>query len=221
MTRSISSRLSNLARLLATCLAFGPGPALAAMLGEDVQVHGFVSQSIVHTGDNHFGGDSDDSLAFDMRELGINLSWRPDPDWMLSAQAVSRWAGETDDGSPRLDYGFLDRALLSGENRLGIQIGKVKRPYGLFNVTRDVAHTRPGVLLPQSIYLDLIRNFVLAAPGASIYGGHEWPSSSLSWQASLMRPEVDDRDLTQFMIVWHAPDALAQRDNGQGVRLAG
>jgi inorganic pyrophosphatase len=53
----------------------------------------------------------------------------------------------------RLDYGFVDRTLLAdGDDQVGLRLGKIKNPIGFFNTTRDVAHTRPGIIMPQSIY---------------------------------------------------------------------
>lgn len=171
-------------------------PAVAQELGGGVQVHGFASQAAVWSSDNRVGGHSDSGVGLDMRELGANLSWRPDPDWLLSAQALARWAGKADEGDARLDYAFVDRSWRLGEaTRLGARLGKVKNPYGFFNTTRDVAHTRPGVIMPQSIYLDQIRNFFLAAPGVNFYGETDAAGGSLSWQLGALRPQVDDTDL--------------------------
>lgn len=195
MIRYAYSRSVELALTLILGCAIGTVPACAMDLGEAVQVHGFLSQSAAITDDNDFGGTSSEDVALDLREIGANVSWRPDPDWLLSAQALMRWAGETDRGALRLDYGFVDRTLLSDDLRLGIQLGKIKNPYGFHNTTRDVAHTRPGVIMPQSIYLDRIRNFFLAAPGASLYGEHLGESLDLSWQANLIRPEVNDKEM--------------------------
>ncbi len=177
---------------LALCVGF----AQAQELGHGVQAHGFVSQSVIHTSDNHVGGSGEDSLGWDLREMGVNLSWRPTPDWLISGQALARWAGESDKGDLRLDYGFVDRTLFSdGDSQVGLRLGKIKNPYGFYNTTRDVAHTRPGIIMPQSIYLDQIRNFFLAAPGLSLYGNSENNVGNLSWQISVLRPEVDDPSL--------------------------
>lgn len=186
---------------LAVALLLSLPTAWAVELGQGVQAHGFLSQSLVYTSDNRVGGHSDDGVATDMREIGGNLSWRPNPDWLLSGQVLARWAGGSDGGDLRLDYGFVDRSLMvDGDTSVGLRLGKIKNPYGFYNTTRDVAHTRPGIIMPQSIYLDRIRNFFLAAPGVSLYGNHENPGSTLSWQISGLRPEVDDPDLTLFML---------------------
>jgi hypothetical protein len=194
--------LSNKAFLFLVCaLALTIAPAGAVELGEGVQAHGFLSQSLVYTSDNRLGGDSDDGVAADMREIGGNLSWRPSPDWLLSGQVVARWAGESDTGDLRLDYGFVDRTLVSDiDTSVGLRLGKIKNPYGFFNTTRDVARTRPGIIMPQSVYMDRVRNFFLAAPGIGFYGNHEGRNGNLTWQVSALRPEVDDRDLTYFML---------------------
>jgi hypothetical protein len=193
--------LSNRAILCLACvLALPLSPAAAVELGQGVQAHGFFSQSLVHTSDNNFGGNSDAGVANDMREIGGNLSWRPSADWLLSGQLLARWAGQSDTGNLRLDYGFVDRALLAdGDNSVGLRLGKIKNPYGFYNTTRDVAQTRPGIIMPQSIYMDRARNFWLAAPGASLYGNHISPKGNLSWQFSALQPDVNDPDLTYFM----------------------
>jgi len=199
MIRSRSLMLSRAALFLACALVLSPAEAVE--LGQGVQAHGFFSQSLVHTSDNRVGGGSDDGVAADMREIGGNLSWRPSADWLLAGQVVARWAGESDTGDLRLDYGFVDRTLLSNvDTAVGLRLGKIKNPYGFFNTTRDVARTRPGIIMPQSVYIDRMRNFFLAAPGIGFYGNHEGKNGNLSWQISALQPEVDDPDLTLFML---------------------
>lgn len=181
----------------------------AQELAEGLQAHGFVSQSVVHTSDNNVGGNSDDSLAWGLREMGANLSWRPTPDWLISGQALARWAGESDNGEMRLDYGFVDRTLFAdGDTQLGLRLGKIKNPYGFFNTTRDVAHTRPGIIMPQSIYLDRIRNFILSAPGAAVYGNHAAESLDLIWSVGAVRPDTDSADLESLFLPLERPGDL-------------
>ena len=190
---------SKLRGMLAACLALYGGMASA---GDDrVQVHGFMSQSAVHTDDNNVGGNSDDGVGLDMREMGINVSYRPNADWLFSGQALARWAGSSDEGDPRVDYAFADRTLVSDDTqRIGVQVGKVKNPYGFYNTTRDVAHTRSGIILPQAVYIDELRNTFLAAPGVSLNGNRYFDNSSLEWTVNLIRPQVDAEALTAFML---------------------
>lgn len=192
-------------------------PAGAVELGQGVQAHGFFSQSLVHTSDNRVGGDSDDGVAADMREVGANLSWRPNADWLLSGQVLARWAGGSDDGSLRLDYGFVDRSLLAdGDSVVGVRLGKIKNPYGFYNTTRDVAHTRPGIIMPQSIYLDRIRNFYLAAPGVALYGNHANGGLDLSWTLGAMRFDADSEDIEGLLLTRSTPGRFKSRNSWLG-----
>ena len=200
----IRSRFSALIRwapsLFFWTMVFAPS-VHGVELGEGLQAHGFISQGMSLTSDNNFGGNSDSGPAWDLREAGANLSWRPTPDWLVSGQALARWAGETDNGDLRLDYGFVDRTLLAdGETQMGVRLGKLKNPLGFYNTTRDVAHTRPGIIMPQSIYMDRGRNFWLVASGLSLYGNREHANNAVSWQISAFEPEVDDSDLNYLML---------------------
>ena len=52
---------------------------------------------------------------------------------------------------------------------LGVVAGRIKNSLGLYNDTRDVAFTRPGVFVPQQIYFDSVRNLLLSADGLQLY----------------------------------------------------
>ena len=194
---------NNAMGMLAACLTLH---TVAVAADDRLQVHGFFSQSAVHTDNNDVGGNSEGGWGLDMREIGANFSYRPDADWLISGQALARWAGNTDEGDPRLDYAFLDRTLFSGEDsRVGVQVGKVKNSYGFFNTTRDVAHTRPGITMPQSIYLDRVRNFFLASPGVSLYGNHRQAAWDTYWNLNLMRPDTKSEDLEYLFTLQSLP----------------
>lgn len=201
--------------------------ASADSLPDGVQVHGFASQAVIGTDHNNFFGATENKASLGFTELGANVSWRLNPSLQLAAQAVSRRAGETDNGSPRLDYATLDYTIHASENaRLGVYLGKIKNPYGLYNETRDVAFTRPGILLPQSIYLDRIRNFVLSAPGLAVYGDKTLAMGSLSYQFGVIRPEASDKETESVFLSYDRPGeikgkisyigrVLLEQDNGR------
>lgn len=215
MIQSKSFMLIRPAMLLVAALSAAPVGAVE--LGRGVQAHGFFSQSLVYTSDNNVGGKSDDGLATDMRELGANLSWRPNADWLLSGQVLARWAGASDDGDPRLDYGFVDRSLLSdGDTSLGLRLGKIKNPYGFYNTTRDVAHTRPGIIMPQSVYMDRVRNFYLATPGIAVYGNHVTKRSDISWSLGVIRPDGDDPELEGLFLTQQDPGRFKGKNSWLG-----
>jgi len=146
---------------------------------ERIVLHGFASQGYIHTTDNHFFGPSDDG-SFEFTEVGINGSLSLNPKLRLSAQLLSRQAGRFDNGSPRLDYGLIDISLYSSTTySSGLYIGRIKNEIGLYNETRDVAHTRSAIFLPQVIYFDKVRNTIMAADGVHFYNNLDLDSGTV------------------------------------------
>lgn len=156
------------------------------------QFHGFLTQGFVKTDNNRFFGPSDKG-SFKFTEVGLNASTRPLPELLLSAQVLSRRAGELYNGSPSIDFAvarwdFADKDAY----RIGVSVGRFKNPVGLYNTTRDVAHTRPGVFLPQSIYFDKVRNLEHSSDGVMLHLDHFGGSHILSLDAGLGQPQLDD-----------------------------
>ncbi|WP_447043696.1 hypothetical protein [Vreelandella sp. H-I2] len=158
------------------------------------QVHGFLSQALVITDDNNFfGPSSEDNGSFEFTEIGLNASLRPHQDVLLAAQVLSRNAGgDLTDATPKLDYGLIDYQMISNQQRtFGVQLGRFKNPFGFYNQTRDVAFTRPSILLPQSIYFDRTRSIGIAADGLSIYLDERIPTGSIRFRSGIGRPQTD------------------------------
>ena len=135
------------------------GPALAVELFEGFQVHGFLTQGYFLTSNNNnFFGESKRGGSLGFTEIGVNASWALRPNVLLAVQVLSRRAGEAAKGEPELDFALLDYAAVeTADRRLGVRLGRVRLPFGLYNDTRDVAFTRPSILLPQSIYFERTR----------------------------------------------------------------
>lgn len=141
---------------------------------DTIHWHGFLSQGVIKTSENRFFGDSKDA-SWEFTDIGLGATWQPSPRLQLSAQAIYRQAGETSPDDINLDYGFLNiTAINQPQFGLGFRAGRIKNPYGLYNETRDVASTRPSVLLPESIYQDTLRDLFHSSDSASIYGYREW-----------------------------------------------
>jgi len=180
-------------------LALWPGlcsPALALEVFEGFQVHGFLSQGYILTTNNNFFGSSERGGSLDFTEAGINASWTPLPRLQFAVQPLFRRAGAGHESDFELDFGLMDYALISTtDRRLGIRLGRIKNPLGLYNDTRDVAFTRPSILLPESIYLDNLREQSVSADGVHVYGElrSRWGDFSLEFGSVL--PRVDDVDL--------------------------
>lgn len=177
----------------------------------DLQVHGFASQAFIKTSDdNDVFGNSSGNGNFGFTEIGMNALLRPLPRLQLSAQGLSRRAGAGTSATPRLDFAFADYRLFSQEtNQFGIRIGRLKNPFGFYNDTRDVAFTRPSILLPQSIYFDRVRNVALSADAVQLYGETSHAEyGSFSTQFGVVRPIVGDKD-TETALVGKAPGNLS------------
>ncbi|MEQ1440611.1 hypothetical protein AAG565_14730 [Fontimonas sp. SYSU GA230001] len=150
--------------------AAGAAPAQTGDL--NYQLHGFASQAYAQSWGNNYVGDSlDGSFAF--YELGLNATAGGGP-VTVSAQALYRRFGDLDREGARLDYAFADYRFLSAlDAHAGVRLGRVKNPYGFFNDSRDVVFTRPGILLPGSVYFEGsgVRSLLFSSDGGQLYGG--------------------------------------------------
>lgn len=168
---------------------------------ETIQVHGFLSQALIITDNNDFfGSTSQGAGSFEYTELGLNTSVRPHQDVLVAAQVLSRRAGgESSDAKPRLDYGLIDYQMISDQQRtFGVQLGRIKNPFGFYNQTRDVAFTRPSILLPQSIYFDRTRSLALTGDGVTFYLEERLDNGLLRGQLGLGVPQAGD-DLSKTL----------------------
>lgn len=186
-------RLGMVAFLLLAVMA---GSARAEdKIFDSLQLHGFLSQALILTDDNDFfGPSSEGDGSFKFTEIGANVSLRPHQDVLIAAQVLSRRAGgDGSEASPELDYGLIDYQWLSNQQRsLGFQLGRFKNPFGFYNQTRDVAFTRPSILLPQSIYFDRTRSLGLAGDGISLYHEERLDSGTLRSQIGFGRARVEE-----------------------------
>jgi hypothetical protein len=205
----------------ALCLLVLPLFAQAMDWGDGKgQVHGFFTQGLVTSTNNNFYGNSSDHISFDFREIGINGSYRLTPGIQLSAQLISRRAGEMDDGGLWLDYAFVDFTLLrSAENKAGVRLGRMKNPYGLYTDTRDVAFTRPGAVVPQPIYFDRSRKFALSGDGIHFYGNAHVPGGTIETTLGVGKLPVDDRSSKATFVGPGAPGELEQNRLTTGLRV--
>lgn len=177
-------------------LVWGAQPASGLELFDGFQVHGFASQSYILTSDNNLFGDSDEEQgSLDFSEAGVNVSWLALSNLQIAAQGLFRRAGEGHEHDFELDYALIDYSAIStGDGRLGLRLGRVKNPLGFYNDTRDVAFTRPSILLPQSIYFDRTRKLALSSDGAQLYGEYRGRWGDVTAQFGPGFPQVSDRD---------------------------
>jgi hypothetical protein len=166
--------------------------AARGFLAERLRIHGFASQAAVQTSANRYYGDSTDT-SFDLTELGLNASLRLNPRLLLAAQILSRRAGDMSDGSPEIDFALADiNFAANARYRLGLRLGRIKNRLGLYNETRDVPFTHPGIFLPQVVYFDKVRNLVLSSDGLLLYADLYQPFGTFSATLASGLPVVDE-----------------------------
>ena len=193
-----------IALLVAACLSSTYAGATSS--SDNYQIHGFASQAFISTSDNNFFGETSGNDNFGFSELGINGLIRPTPELHFAGQLLLRRAGESDDGKVRLDYGLVDYTIISNPmKRLGVRGGRLLNPLGFYNETRDVALTRPSILLPQSIYFDRARDLALSSDGAQVYGEYRSTNNEIFWQLGVADPRLIYREnLNQNCPIWVA-----------------
>lgn len=137
---------------------------------ETVSVHGFLAQGLTQAKGSNAVNDNGD-LSAALTELGINASWVLSPRLKLSGQLVYLNGGNRYPEGARLDYLFLDISILDDfDHQLSLYLGRYKNQHWLYSSTRDVPFTRPGIILPQSIYYDAFRDIAVASDGLAIKG---------------------------------------------------
>lgn len=162
-------------------------------------INGFVSQAAIHSSDNNIFGKTNDTLSFDFTEIGLVFNAKPIDKFQLSAQVLGRRDGKSENGKLRIDFAFLTYTLINNfEWQLGFRAGRLKAPFGLYGDTRDVAFTRPTIFLPQSIYLDRIRNTGFSQDGIQIFTTRNSDKYILNWQFSVVDPTPDKDEINDF-----------------------
>ncbi|MDY6878874.1 MAG: hypothetical protein V2J25_02175 [Desulfatiglans sp.] len=132
----------------------------------DIMIHGFMSQGYMKSSDNNFIGNTEEG-TYEFHEIGINLGVPLTDELRFGAQLFSRDIGEYGNNDVTIDWAFL---AYEWKDWLKLRLGKVKLPYGFYNGKRDADMLRTSTLLPQSVYPESIRDFVVSFNGVSAYG---------------------------------------------------
>ncbi|MGR9051781.1 MAG: hypothetical protein ACU84J_03965 [Gammaproteobacteria bacterium] len=185
-------------------ILFGfPYVASALDLGYgDWQAHGFASQGYTLTSDYNLFGQSRTGGSLDFTEIGINVLGHIKPNLLIAAQGLYRTAGGSDRQDFRLDFANLDYHFSIGERTMaGIRLGRVKNPFGIYNETRDVVWTRPGVFVPQSIYFDslALRQAMISSDGGVFYGRYAFGDHAFTSELTISEPLDNTGGATEFL----------------------
>ena len=141
------------------------GTAYAYDLG-DIEIHGFASTGYMKSTDNNFLLSSEDG-SFEFNEAGINFSTALNENIRIGLQLYSFDNGNIGNNDINLDWAFLD---YKWKNELGVRLGKIKTPLGLYNEVRDYDMLRTSILMPQSVYYRYLRETSIGYQGGGIYG---------------------------------------------------
>jgi hypothetical protein len=141
-------------------------PASGQGLSDRVQIHGFVSQGYMQTTENNFLMKSKDG-SFEFLESAVNFYFRLGDKLTGGIQVGAYDFGRDGNNWFNLDWGFLD---YHWKDALGIRVGKIRWPIGLFNKSRDFEPARISIFMPQSIYMRAGNDLSLAYQGFGPYG---------------------------------------------------
>jgi hypothetical protein len=126
-----------------------------------------VSQGYLDSNGNDFLLRHSRSGSFDLSDAAIGANAQLTDKLRVGLQLISRDFGTEGNHAVKLDWGYGDYRL---RDWFGVRAGKVKLPIGLYNETRDADILRPMAFLPQSVYDEMTRDFIIAANGAGAYG---------------------------------------------------
>ena len=132
----------------------------------EVSIHGFASTGYMRSDHNNFLLASEDG-SFEFNEVGINLGTAITENIRVGIQLYSFDLGDIGNNDVSLDWAFLD---YEWKEWLGLRVGKIKIPYGLYNETQDYDMLRTCILLPQSVYHKYQRESYISVQGMAIYG---------------------------------------------------
>ncbi len=145
-----------------------------------VEIHGFVSQGFILGFGNEFLAASK-SGSVEFSEAGLNFTRQLPPDLRTGVQLFTQDLGPLGNYRPDFDWYYLDYRRWDW---LGVRVGRIKVPFGLYNELNDIDVARVPILLPQSIYQADHREFLFAQTGGEIYGDVALgPAGSLEYRA--------------------------------------
>ncbi|NUO20008.1 hypothetical protein HUU59_11215 [bacterium] len=134
---------------------------------QGLYVNGFASQGFVTTSANQLLVDRSEKGSFEYNEVGTTVLATPTDKLRVGIQFLARDLGLEGNNQVFIDWAGGD---YQWQDYLGARVGKIKLPLGFHNQGRDIDMLRTSVLLPQCVYNEGLRDFVLAHEGMSLYG---------------------------------------------------
>jgi hypothetical protein len=151
--------------LIAALLAF-PSDRCNAFEALEGNIHGFVSQGYLQSNHNNYFGNSSDG-SFDFNEVGLNYTTFLADNLFAGVQLFARNLGRDGGDDVVIDWAFADYRI---RDYFVLRAGKIKLPYGFHNDSRDIDLARTFILLPQGVYNEVMRDFVIGIWGGQVAG---------------------------------------------------
>lgn len=152
--------------LMTVVVMFLVGSGVAHAQLDDLEIHGFASTGYLKSTDNNFLVLSEEG-SFEFNETGLNVTTTLTDNIRVGMQLFARDMGDVGNNDVQLDWAFLD---YQWKESLGVRLGKLKTPLGLYNDTRDYDMLRTLILLPMSVYSENARETTASYRGGGLYG---------------------------------------------------
>lgn len=159
-----------------------------AVIAEEVQIHGFISQGYLKTDHNNYLAETDDG-SFQFNEMGINFTTFATQRLKIGCQFFARDLGDVGNDEIVVNWAFAE---YNSRNWLGFRAGILKTNFGLYNDTRDYDSLRTPIFLPTSNYHELLRDTLNTVKGIQIFGNIPLGlAGSLTYQALTAGGQAD------------------------------
>lgn len=164
------------------------------------RINGFAQHTLLWSDNNDFITKSDDTITSDITDVGLTLTHEFNRYWKFKGQVNSHKAGETSDGDPDLDFAYVQwQAISQPKHTLDLLAGRVVMRYGFNNELRDVAHSRPSIFSPYSIYYDRFRSTVFAHDGVGFDYRYLMGFNSTRFEAAFVVPRGTEDEIEQIV----------------------
>lgn len=157
---------------------FTGSAASAAVTWKNIQFGGSFSQGFLESTENNFPVDTKGG-TFDFRETALNASTTFGAHLRVGAQVFAQKLGKYGDDKPVLDWAIVDYNF---RPEIGVQVGRLKYPRGLYSDVLDLDMIRPFIFLPQSNYDSRLRDYQASFDGAKIYGSFSVGQNSFDYK---------------------------------------
>lgn len=170
-----------------------------------IDIHGFIASGFLSSAPNDVSGDTNGN-SFEFNEVGINFGKELTDSLLFGVQLFARDFSNSGDSDIKIDWAVIDYRY---NNWLGVRLGQIKQPHGLYNEVRDIDMLRNPIFLPESVYHDLTqdlyvqdvylslqgaasRDLYLSLQGVSLYGLIDLDAAGgLSYQVMYGTQKID------------------------------